>query len=1216
MFIAFILMIGILPPIFLIASKVEAQQSEVPNGFIGIYSAEDLNNIRNYPSGGSYILMNDIDLTSETAEGGSYFNNGNGWIPIGDENAPFAGVFDGNGHKISGLKISIQSDQRIYAGLFGYAKNAKILNLGMEANKVYTKNSSTSSATGEVYAGGIVGFGYNVTITNSYNSGDITADSIYTGYAGGIAGYVDTPINTFSSISSSYNTGMISAKTAVGGIAGKTYRTNLKDVYNTGEFTTKANNYTGGIVGVLDYSSITNANNKGPIQYWSFGGGIAGNATSSSITDSYNQGSLTSTLSSSIGGGIVGNTYESTINHTYNTGEINSKAEYSKAGGIAGRLNIRSSITDSYNTADISVDSSAGGIVGEFNSTVIKKTYNSGAISGAYAGGMAGWSTSDTTVLDSFNIGSISGLYDGGGIAGHSSQTTIINTYNAGPLVRSSYYGANTGGIAGEFTGTIANSYYLDTVQNGVGSGLQDGTIQRTFEQLKDASTFEGFDFTTTWKVNPGIHYHFPTWGKVPEAETEKSVSISTTTPPAKETYKLGEALDVTGAKITVRTNHGNQFELPVTLEMVSGYYPNEKRTQQIIVTYDGQRSTFNVTVQAVYDVIFRDFAGTIFKTESVIEGRDATPPKNPTRAGHTFLGWDGDYTNVKTNLTINAQYKINSYSVTYKDGGTVLYTEKYNSDAVVTRPAIPDKPGHTFVDWYEDSQFITKYQFFNTLTDDISVYGKFTKNPLPPQNVKATTTGYDEVNVTWDQVSDVDGYEIQRAEDPKGPFNYSYIVDATHKSYDIRFLEPGKTYYFQVRSYRNGEEQSYYSSLTPVVSAVPNLAKVPSIKALLIRYVEKVKLSWDPVEDADGYQVFFASDLKGWYHTADGKTTTETTFMNGYDPYIGHYYYKIRAYRVINGKPFYGPLGDPVTPQPTKFLRFGGANRYEVQEKFNIDIPDHSLDYVIVTSGLKFPDALSSGVLNNKLNSTTLLVQDNESIIEAKINEAERLLKPSGKVLIVGGPGTVSTAIENEFKDHFPVERIGGSDRIAVSVNVADRIDKNPTQIFLTYGLVFSDSLSIVPYATKANIPIILQYGNGLNTQLKQYLQSHPSIKKVTIVSGTGVIPISIENELRSIGVTTVERVAGKNRFDTSLLIAKKYFPKAEDVALSNGFVFADALSGSRYAYKKNMPIILIESNNAIMETREFVKSLYLEDIHIYGGTSTINNWVPNLFQ
>lgn len=1218
--VVFTLLVGIIPSGFIVPSNVKAETNaytEVPEGYIGIYTMEDLNSIRNNLSG-KYILINDLDLTAAVAEGGIFHNTGNGWVPIGTEAAPFTGVIDGNGHKINGLRLSIHSDQKIYAGFIGYAKNAQIKNLGMEDNIVSVKNTSFDANTADAFAGGIVGYGYNVTITNSYNTGTITADSMFKGYSGGIAGYVEASYNQFSTITGSYNTGTVSAKTSVGGIAGKTYRTNLSDVYNLGSFSGDLNKNAGGIVGELwSDSSITNAYNKGAIQYWTRGGGIAGESNRSSISHSHNDGDLSSTVNSSTGGGIVSYASNSVIENTFNTGKISGSAEYTRAGGIAGTLSTNSSLVNSYNNADISGDGAVGGIVGYLGSSVTSETYNTGTISGFYAGGVTG-SSSGGTILDSYNIGSIKGEVYSGGIAGDSDTTALKNTFNVGFVWDIGSYGRYSGGIAGKLDGTIENSFYLENIQNGVDSGDQSGTSKKTLEEMNAVSTFAGFDFIAKWTFHEGGNFKFPTLRTLPAPvkESEKNVDLAITTSPNKVNYFLGEDLDLSGAFVTLTTNHGNQLEKPITEEMVSGYYPNQKGTQSVRVSYEGMAEYFMITVQAKFTATFKDHDGTVLKTESVLEGANATAPVNPTREGYTFTGWDKSFSNVTSNITVTAKYEMITYKVTYKDGDNVYYSEEHSTFSTVTPPSIPMKSGYTFLDWYEDAQFLTKYQFFNHLSKDITLYGKFTSNPAPPQNVTVVSTGYDELKMTWNPSTEVNGYEIQGAESPNGPYNHFYGANGNEQGYKFIFLEPGKTYYFKVRSYRMVDDHKVYSPLTPVVSAAPVYPKANNVKAVPSG-LDKITISWDEVNRSTAYEIYRATSINGNYvkigfadnfspitYTDEGLSTEAT------------YYYKVRGYRGEIGKTFYGPFSDPVSAKPAQFVRFGGVNRYEVQAKFNQDIPDYSLDYVIVTSGLKFPDALSSGVLNNKLNSTTLLVQDNASIVQSKISEAKRLLKPGGKVLIVGGTGTVSTSIEEQFKKYFSVERIGGSDRIAVSVNIANRVDNNPEEIFLTYGLVFSDSLSIVPYAAKANIPIVLQYGNGLNDQVEKYLQSHPSIKKVTIVSGTGVIPVSIEKELRSLGVSTVERVAGQNRYDTSLLIAKKYFPHATEVALSNGFVFADALSGSRFAFKKDMPIILVQNNNAIYETREFVKGLKLTNVYLYGGPGTINDSIKAVFQ
>ncbi len=69
------------------------QLTEVPEGYVGIYSEADLDLIRNDPDG-NFILMEDIDL------------GGKEHTPIGDYLNPFDGKFNGNGHVISNFTIT------------------------------------------------------------------------------------------------------------------------------------------------------------------------------------------------------------------------------------------------------------------------------------------------------------------------------------------------------------------------------------------------------------------------------------------------------------------------------------------------------------------------------------------------------------------------------------------------------------------------------------------------------------------------------------------------------------------------------------------------------------------------------------------------------------------------------------------------------------------------------------------------------------------------------------------------------------------------------------------------------------------------------------------------------------------------------------------------------------------------------------------------------
>ena len=72
---------------------------------------------------------------------------------------------------------------------------------------------------------------------------------------------------------------------------------------------------------------------------------------------------------------------------------------------------------------------------------------------------------------------------------------------------------------------------------------------------------------------------------------------------------------------------------------------------------------TDNVTVTAnfklqTFTVTFYDWNNTVLKTETVEYGKAATAPENPVREGYEFTGWDTDFSNVKSDLKVYAQYK------------------------------------------------------------------------------------------------------------------------------------------------------------------------------------------------------------------------------------------------------------------------------------------------------------------------------------------------------------------------------------------------------------------------------------------------------------------------------------------------------------------------------------------------------------------------------
>lgn len=70
----------------------------------------------------------------------------------------------------------------------------------------------------------------------------------------------------------------------------------------------------------------------------------------------------------------------------------------------------------------------------------------------------------------------------------------------------------------------------------------------------------------------------------------------------------------------------------------------------------------------ATYTVTFVDWDGTVLKTESVEQGDSATAPE-VNRYGYALTGWSVDFSNVISNITTTAQYKIVNILVTKENG-------------------------------------------------------------------------------------------------------------------------------------------------------------------------------------------------------------------------------------------------------------------------------------------------------------------------------------------------------------------------------------------------------------------------------------------------------------------------------------------------------------------------------------------------------------------
>lgn len=107
------------------------------------------------------------------------------------------------------------------------------------------------------------------------------------------------------------------------------------------------------------------------------------------------------------------------------------------------------------------------------------------------------------------------------------------------------------------------------------------------------------------------------------------------------------------------------------------------------------------------FTVKFVDKDGTELKSEVVNYGEAATAPANPTQVGYTFKEWSTSFDEVKSNLVVMATYDAIEYEIEYYDGDTklTLTPNKYTIEDEITFPEY-EKSGFLFVGWYLNNDF------------------------------------------------------------------------------------------------------------------------------------------------------------------------------------------------------------------------------------------------------------------------------------------------------------------------------------------------------------------------------------------------------------------------------------------------------------------------------------------------------------------------------
>ena len=577
----------------------------------------EVNNGTNY-KGETVFLTSDLDFTIYSSSS---------FVPVGKSNDAytFRGIFDGQGHAISNLKVA--SDKFLYLGVFGYSNGATIKNLVVDSSCSF---ESSYSGGNSCAIGGIFGWCKS-------NYGECTLEGCV-------------------SMASIKYSGSSSATAYIGGIVGKIevsdYNTSITDCMNYG-----------------NVSSVSSESNELRI------GGIAGEVYSSRTTTS-----TTSTIKNCLNFGPL--TQSGYISNRMCIGGIssvdNNKLSYENCVSLG---------AISYNKG-LGCSRSIGAISGISTSGTFKDCFWDSEIGLNAAGSWSGNITIQENV-EAFDFASLS------------ENTTVLSILNNGG-------GSGGGGVWCLVTFNSNGGSVVDPVLIILGSAASK-TVEALPKPVREESTFDG------WYSDAGLTNAF----------NADELRTGSTTLYAKWIVNKYTVIFIVDGKEYSKTTleFGTSISYPVNPVREGYSFTRWNETITIVPAHD-------VVIEAQWTINTYTITFIVngVPTETLQEyGTSISYPEAPTKEGYTFDGWNDTVTTVPAhNVTIKAQWTINTYTVAFTVGGVLNETRYLTYQSPITYPETPTKEGFTFDGWYTDDDFEKEANKSMKVTESITFYGRF----------------------------------------------------------------------------------------------------------------------------------------------------------------------------------------------------------------------------------------------------------------------------------------------------------------------------------------------------------------------------------------------------------------------------------------------------------------------------------------------------------
>lgn len=226
---------------------------------------------------------------------------------------------------------------------------------------------------------------------------------------------------------------------------------------------------------------------------------------------------------------------------------------------------------------------------------------------------------------------------------------------------------------------------------------------------------------------------------------------------------------------------------------------------------------------------------------QTIVEGKNAKKPDDPTKDGFEFVEWQKDgekfdfATTINENIELKAVWrakKVEEFTVTFNSNkGTDVDKQTVKKNEKAKEPADPTRKGYTFKGWYtDDGVFVNKFNFTKPVTENVNLYAKWEEDkPAVPakQDLYISDIEYDGNYVTGkvtskgEAVKDatvtlkIDGSKTGYTDETDAYGRFKVYLGKYYDDYryydDDYYYRDGDRYYDGYRVYKDSDGDYYY---------------------------------------------------------------------------------------------------------------------------------------------------------------------------------------------------------------------------------------------------------------------------------------------------------------------------------------------------------------------------------------------------------------------